>query len=456
MWIYGLPIFCAAAASLLSIVRVVAFDEVVSVSAATAAVASSILIMFLPNAVSPEIFVDGLSKIMLLTISVIYLTTTVFSITYLKYVENPLLKKRIYYLLLNLFVLSMLFSVTVANFGLIWFAVEATTVTSALLVALDNNQVAIEASWRYVIIVSTGLVISLLANILLFAASGTLDAGTLRHITVSGHLLALAAALAIIGYGTKAGLFPLYTWLPDVHGNAPSPVSALFSAVLLPVAVFAIVRFLGVVSDPGPRRLLFVLGVLTLGTAALILTVQRDLKRMFAYSTIENMGTILIGVSLGGAGAVGAIVLLVAHGFAKSAAFYLSGNILSRYKTMRISSIRGVHRTMPVTGMTLFFASLAVSGAPPFGTFVGEFMILSAVFAHYGPAAAVLVGAFIAVGFVAVNARVTAILFSPAHGERRERGWVGVTVPIISTVLSFGVIAFVPSIEKLVSGAFGL
>ena len=456
MWVYGLPIFCAAAAALLSLVPLVTFDEFVSVTAATVAVMSSVLIMFMPNVASAEIFVDGLSKVMLLTISVVYLTTTVFSITYLKYVENPLFKKRIYYLLLNLFVLSMLFSVTVANFGLIWFAVEATTVTSALLVALDNNQVAIEASWRYVIIVSTGLVISLLANILLFAASGTLNAGTFQQVTVSGHLAALAAALAIVGYGTKAGLFPLYTWLPDVHGTAPSPVSALFSAVLLPVAVFAIVRFLGVVSDPGPRLLLFVLGILTLGTAALILTVQRDLKRMFAYSTIENMGTILIGVSLGGAGAIGAVVLLVAHAFAKSAVFYLSGNILSRYRTMRISSLRGVRRTMPVTGITLFFASLGVTGAPPFGAFVGEFMILSAIYARYGLAAAGLVGFFIAVSFVAVNARVTSIVFSPVRGERQERGIVGVTVPLVSTMLSLGVIAFVPSIGRLVAGAFGL
>jgi hydrogenase-4 component F len=274
--------------------------------------------------------------------------------------------------------------------------------------------------------------------------------------TVTGHIAALAAALAIVGYGTKAGLFPLFTWLPDVHGKAPSPVSGLFSAVLLPVAVFAIIRFVGVVSSPGPRLLLFVMGMLTLGTAALILTVQRDLKRMFAYSTVENMGTILVGVSLGGIGAIGAVVLLVSHAFAKSAAFYLTGNILSRYGTMRISSIRGVRRTMPVTGMTLFFASLGVTGAPPFGAFIGEFMILSGVYARYGIAIAGLVGIFIAVSFVAVNARVVSAVFSPVRAERRERGIIGIAVPVVSTALSLAVIAFVPSISRLVSGALGL
>jgi len=329
-------------------------------------------------------------------------------------------------------------------------------VMSALLVALDNNEAAIEASWRYVIIVSTGLVISLVATILLFAAASTLNIGTLGREGVAGHLAALAAALAAVGYGTKAGLFPMNTWLPDVHGKAPSPVSSLFSAVLLPVAVFAIIRFVGVVAGPGPRLLLFVLGTLTLATAALILTVQRDLKRMFAYSTIENMGTILIGVSLGGIAAVGAIVLLVSHAFAKSAAFYLSGNILSRYKTMRISSIRGVRHTMPVTGMTLFFASLGVTGAPPFGAFVGEFMILSGVYARYGLAVTGLVGLFIAVAFAAVNARVVSAVFSPVRGERRERGVIGTAVPLVSTALSLAVIAFVPSIGRLVSGALGL
>jgi hydrogenase-4 component F len=450
------PALSAAAGSILSLVPVVAFDEAVSVAAALIAVGSSIAVVASPNIATSVIFVDGLSKVMLLTISVVYLTATLFSITYLKYVENPLFRKRIYYFLLNLFVLTMLFSVTASNLGLVWFAVEATTVMSALLVALDNNEAAIEASWRYVIIVSTGLVISLVATILLFAAASTLNIGTLGREGVAGHLAALAAALAAVGYGTKAGLFPMNTWLPDVHGKAPSPVSSLFSAVLLPVAVFAIIRFVGVVAGPGPRLLLFVLGTLTLATAALILTVQRDLKRMFAYSTIENMGTILIGVSLGGIAAVGAIVLLVSHAFAKSAAFYLSGNILSRYKTMRISSIRGVRHTMPVTGMTLFFASLGVTGAPPFGAFVGEFMILSGVYARYGLAVTGLVGLFIAVAFAAVNARVVSAVFSPVRGERRERGVIGTAVPLVSTALSLAVIAFVPSIGRLVSGALGL
>ncbi len=456
MWIYGVPIFSAVAASVLSLVPVIEFDEFVSVAAASLAVVSSVGVLFMPDVATSLIFVDGLSKVMLLTISLVYLTATVFSITYLKYVENPLFRKRIYYVLLDLFVLTMLISVTVSNLGLVWFAVEASTVTSALLVALDNNEAAIEASWRYVIIVSTGLVISLVANILLFAATETLDTGVLRSMTVTGHIAALAAALAIVGYGTKAGLFPLFTWLPDVHGKAPSPVSGLFSAVLLPVAVFAIIRFVGVVSSPGPRLLLFVMGMLTLGTAALILTVQRDLKRMFAYSTVENMGTILVGVSLGGIGAIGAVVLLVSHAFAKSAAFYLTGNILSRYGTMRISSIRGVRRTMPVTGMTLFFASLGVTGAPPFGAFIGEFMILSGVYARYGIAIAGLVGIFIAVSFVAVNARVVSAVFSPVRAERRERGIIGIAVPVVSTALSLAVIAFVPSISRLVSGALGL
>ncbi|HUX12520.1 MAG TPA: proton-conducting transporter membrane subunit [Spirochaetia bacterium] len=456
MWIYAIPICCAGAASLLSLIPVVAVDEVVSVVAATAATVASIVFLFLPGTVGPILFVDGISKLMLLTISLVYLSATVFSVTYLKYVGNPLFRKRIYYFLLNVFALTMVFSVSVSNLGLVWFGVEATTVTSALLVALDNNEAAIEASWRYVIIVSTGLVISLVANILLYATSGSLDAASLGGSSVSGHLASLAAALAVIGYGTKAGLFPLYTWLPDVHGKAPSPVSGLFSAVLLPVAVFAIIRFLGVVASPGARLFLFILGVLTLATAALILTVQRDLKRMFAYSTIENMGTVLLGVSLGGAAAVGAVVLLIAHAFAKSAAFYLSGNILARYGTVRIAEIRGVGRTMPMTGITLFFASLAVTGAPPFGAFVGELLILSGVYARYGLAVAGLVGLLIAISFMAVNARVVSAVFSPVRGERRERGIVGVAVPLASTALSLAVVVFVPAIGRILSGVIGL
>ena len=174
MTVYVLPIIISAAGALLSVVPILYFEETVSVAASSLSLLASIWILFMPGFTGTFLFIDGLSKLMLVMISAVYLTAVVFSITYLKYIENPLFRKKIYFLLLNLFVFTMLLSVSVNNLGWIWVGIEATTVTSALLVAVENDETALEASWRYIIVVSIGLVISLLSVVLIYGASKNL------------------------------------------------------------------------------------------------------------------------------------------------------------------------------------------------------------------------------------------------------------------------------------------
>ena len=452
MIVYALPMIASLAGAVLSIVPVLYFEEAISVAASAAAVVSSAWLLFLPDAAGSVLFIDGLSKVMLLSVSLIYLSTALYSITFLKYIENPLFQKRFYYFLLNAFVLTMLFTVSVANLGLVWVGIEATTVTSALLVATENDETAIEASWRYVIIVSAGLVISLVANIFLYKATGTLDIAALQAARPAGITLSIAILLAIVGYGTKAGVFPMYTWLPDVHGKAPSPVSGIFSSVLLPVAMYAIMRIIQIAPQGIARTFALTLGALTVASAALLMPAQSDYKRLFAYSTIENMGMILIGISVGGLGLVGALVILVAHSFAKSSVFFLSGNLLVRYGTTRIDGVRGVASRMPKTGYTLLFGTLAVTGTPPFGTFVGEVMIVAALFALHMAALAIVVLLFLALAFLAVNRQVVQMLFSPPDGGSMERGSIGTLVPMIGVALAVVTVAAVPGIYALLHG----
>jgi hydrogenase-4 component F len=441
---------------LVSIIPGLYFEEAISTLAAATAAAASVFLLFLPDHAGTFMYVDGLSKVMLLSVSLVYLGTVLYSISFLKYIENPLFQKRTFYFLLNAFVFTMLFTVSVANLGLVWVGIEATTVTSALLVATDNDETAVEASWRYVIIVSAGLVISLIATIFLYKASDTLDIAALLASHPTALAVRLGVLLGIVGYGTKAGVFPMNTWLPDVHGKAPSPVSAIFSGVLLPVAMYAIMRLFQIGSDPGLRTFALTLGMLSLGTAAFFMAAQKDYKRLFAYSTIENMGVILIGISVGGIAAVGAVVILVAHAFAKSSMFFLSGNLLSRYKTTDIAGVGGVRNRMPTTGYSLFFGSLAITGAPPFGIFAGEVMIVGALFADGKIVLAIAILLLLVLAFLAVNSRVIRMVFSPSEGESMERGKLGTLVPLVFIVLSAVTILFIPEIGALVRGVFGL
>ncbi len=448
--LYTLPMIASLIGALLCLVRIEKFEEVISIIVSSSTAIFSILILFLPNVSNSFLFLDGISKIMILIISFVYTMTVIFSTTFLKYIDEPLFQKRFYYLLLNLFAFSMFFSVSVNNLGLVWVGIEGTTVTSALLVAVENDESSIEATWRYIIIVSSGLVISFISNIFIYAATGTLDISKLLTTNSFSGLLSLGSMMAIIGYGTKAGIFPMHTWLPDVHGKAPAPVSAIFSSVLLPVALYAIIRIMQFTPALYVKNFTLVLGFLTVIIAASLMAVQTNYKRLFAYSTMENMGMALIGISLGGYAFVGVFVLIISHAFAKSSTFFLSGNLLSRYKTLKIDEVTGVAKRMPSTAYTLLFDAMAITGMPPFGTFFGELLIILVLLSILPLEWTLLLVGFLALAFISMNFKVGKMIFSESDGKKMDRKRVGTIVPIIGTLFSLATIFFIPFISKVI------
>ena len=449
--IYYLPVALSGIGGLLCLIPKTRFEEDISIVASFATLAASMLIAFMPDATSFGLYVDGFSKLMQIMISAVYVLTVIFSIHYLEHIENKLFQTNLYFLLLNLFVVSMFFTVMVDNVGLLWVGVEATTVTSALLIATDNNELAVEATWRYIVIVSTGLTISLLATIFIYGGFHTLSLNALLQAPQATKIVSIGALLGIIGYGTKGGIFPMHTWLPDAHGRAPAPISAMFSAVLLPVALYTIVRFIQIVPLESVRTFAVVLGSLSVIVASLMTFSQRYYKRMFAYSSIENMGVALIGIALGGNAFIGSVIIILTHAFAKSAAFFLTGNVLAGYGSPAIKDVKGLSRRMPLTGYFLFFASLTVTGAPPFGTFFGELLIMSRIISVYGVWLALVIGAFLVIAFIGVNYRVVRMVFSePDNVEKTESDTAA--VPMIGLIFALSITFLTPVIYAFLKG----
>ncbi len=454
MIFYILPMVFPLFASIICLSRKYFLSEAVSLLSSVFSITASLYILFLKPVSEGFLYIDGFSKIMLTIISVIYLTTVLFSATYLKHVKKPLLSKSTYYLFLNLFVFSMLFSVSLNNLGLIWIGIEATTITSALLVAIDNDEASLESSWRYIIIVSTGLIMSLVGVMLIYASMHTLEITKLFTVNPVHHkLLAIGAALTIAGFSTKAGIFPMHTWLPDVHGRSIAPVSAIFSSVLLPTALFGTYRIIEITNLNNIRIFALSLGVFTVVFAGIFIISQKFYKRMFAYSSMENMGMILIGLSINNKYAMlGAIVLIVSHAFAKSSAFYTTGNILSVYKTRNINDVKDLVRILPFGAYSFILSALAVTGAPPFGTFLGELFIIYAVYLKFGIMLAIIILIFLSAAFFSVNYKVSKMSFAVASDAQRQKDdAMSSIVPIINTVLAFLVIFTIGFINNILT-----
>ncbi|MGH2896751.1 MAG: proton-conducting transporter membrane subunit, partial [Solirubrobacteraceae bacterium] len=343
--------------------------------------------------------VDSLGAVFLLATGFLYAIAGVFSIGYLAADEShpdfPRFAKT-YFAYLNLFGWTMLLVPLAADFGTLWVAVELTTIVSALMVAIDRTDAALEASWKYILIASSGLGIALLSIILLYA-TGTHALGAeyiprFERFLTHGHALsreavALAFVLSVVGFGTKVGFVPMHTWLPDAHSEAPAPVSALLSGSLLSAAFYAILRFFQVAVATGQRsfaeHVLIVFGVISLVAAALFVVRQRNYKRLLAYSSIEHMGIIALGIGFGAPLAVaGALLHVVTHAAAKGLAFFGAGSLLRGYDTKEVDGITDAGRAMPWTGPMFLAAALALSGLPLSGVFRSEFQIVAGGFAR--------------------------------------------------------------------------
>lgn len=381
-------------------------------------------------------YVDHTTWVFLVMVTSVYLLSLVYSRRYFKGKEmgiNP----QLFYLLLSLFTTSMLFSLEINNIGFMWVGIEATTISSALLLLAEKSDTSLEATWRYIVIVSAGVTFAFFSVILIYYSIGTLQITTiLSHSYAPSLTLNLAVAIALIGFGTKVGIFPVHTWLPDAHSEAPSPISAMFSGVLLPTALYVLYR----IYEIDPLKGLFIwAGVVSVIFASIALGYQTRYKRMFAYSTMENMSLALIGLSVGGEyGVIGALLLLVSHSFGKAGAFYSSGNVLKALGSKKIADIKGLRNSMPASSGSLLLSSFAVTGMPPFGTFFGEFLILYEllVFHYYIPF--ILVLFFIMTAFVAVNYNVTRMVFR-GDARRVESDSIMSAVSLVSAILPLAI-----------------
>jgi hydrogenase-4 component F len=324
------------------------------------------------------------------------------------------------------FTFAMLVAVTTDNVGFMWIAIEATTITSAVLIPLHVTKASVEASWKYILLGSVGIALAFAGTVLAYfdfvqrsgPGEAALEWTTLLSASPAFHpdVIRLAFVFLLVGYGTKAALAPMHTWLPDAHAEAPAPVSAMMSGVLLAVAMYAILRWKAVVDRTigAPLftdQLLIGLGVLSLAIAALSLVVQRNYKRMLAYSSVEHSGLICLGLGLGPAGIFAASLHLVNHAVVKSMLFLLSGRILRRYGSAELASVTGLLARMPATGVLFAIGVLALVGLPPFGLFVSEFALLRAGFAIGRPWLMGVVLALLAVACIGFVAHLNRMLY---------------------------------------------
>ena len=337
--------------------------------------------------------VDALSVVFLVATTFLYAATAIFTGGYLQLADSAAGRRysRRFYAGLNLFCWSMVAAPLVNGLALLWVAIEITTVISALLVAIDDTDGATEASWKYVLIASLGLGIALLATIIMYYAGTTVfgSAYDLSYVKLLAgasrfppDVVRLAFVLAVLGFGTKMGLVPVHTWLPDAHSEAPTPVSALLSGALLATSFYAILRYFQIavrtLGPAFPRNVLLIFGLGSLLLAALYLLSQRDLKRLLAYSSVEHMGILAIGMSFGAPIAVvGVLLHVLAHAAAKGTAFFGAGSVVRKFATKDMTKIKGGVGALPWSGPMLVAAVLALSAMPPFGIFRSEFLIVS-------------------------------------------------------------------------------
>ncbi len=373
------------------------------------------------------IAVDGLSALILLLVALIASTAAIYSIGYIGREALSQRKVRVYYASYNLFVFSMLAIPLLAEPTLVWIAVELTTLTSALLVSFENTREALEAAWKYVVLSLMGAGIALFGFLVLFAAmraGGGGDytwAGLIPAVpTMPPLLLRVAFLLILIGLGTKVGLVPMHTWLPDAHSQAPTPICALLSGIETTSILYVILRLFPVVRQvPGANAgtWALVLGLLSVGVAAFLVLQVGDYKRLFAFSTVEHMGVILTAVGLGSAaGDYGAMQQIVSHSVTKSFCFFAAGAVLLAVGTREIAAVRGLVRSSPLAGSALVLGGLAIAGAPPLAVFLSEFAILRAGLAQGRYVATALLALFIVIAFFGVMAHVNRMVFG-AEGE---------------------------------------
>jgi hydrogenase-4 component F len=411
----------------------------VAVSAATL-FAAALLYTHRP-APTLYLLVDDVNTVFLLVGALVGFTTSVFSAGYIAHeLQVRRLKRRdlrFYHGMYQLLMLAMNVALVSNNIGLMWVAIEVATLTTVLMVGIYRTNAALEAAWKYFILGSVGIALALFGTILVYlAAQERLGQGVAAmawdrlaatSASFDAALLNLSFVFLLLGYGTKVGLAPVHAWLPDAHAEGPTPISAVLSGLLLNVALFALLRFKlimagnAAVISPGP--MMVALGLLSLLFAGFMIFRRRDIKRMFAYSSIEHMGIITLAFGLGGPLANFAGLLhMTMHSLTKSGIFFGVGYISQLEGTQRIADIRGLTRSAPLVGWLLVAAVAAIAGLPPFGVFTAEFLLVTSTFAR-APWLAIPLVLGIAIAFAALMVRLHGLAFGETAKRHSLSAW---------------------------------
>lgn len=430
--VLAIPAFAAAVLAALPGYRLSARFNMLA-SAMTLAAALS---LFFSHA-QPDTYllVDDLNIVFIVLSTLVGFTTSVFSASYIGHeLENGRLTPtnlRFYHAMYQVMMFGMNLALIANNIGLMWVAIELATLATVVMVGIYRTHEALEAAWKYFILASVGIAFALFGTILVYmAAQPVLGEGlqAMTWTTLIAHvsafdpaLLNVAFVFLFLGYGTKVGLAPLHAWLPDAHAEGPTPISAVLSGLLLNVALYAILRFKMLMTlnseaiAPGP--LMVTVGLISVIFAAFMLYRRRDIKRLFAYSSIEHMGIIVFAFGMGGALAnFAGLLQMTMHSLTKSAIFFTVGHIAQAKGTQRISDIRGLTESHPVLGWGLVLGVIAIAGMPPLGIFMSEFLIVSSTFARE-PLLAVALVIGLLVAFGALMLRLQGMVFGAATGN---------------------------------------
>jgi hydrogenase-4 component F len=381
-------------------------------------------------------FIDSFNVFLVALTAFVAFTTALFSRPYMRIEEEhgKLNDKRLrlYHSSYQIFIGAMLLALTTNNMGILWVAMEAATLATVLLVSLYRTPASLEAAWKYFILCGVGIALALFGTILLyFAAEKVLGSGgtALLWTHLNGvktelepTVLSLAFVFLLVGYGTKVGLAPLHSWLPDAHAEGPTPVSAVLSGLLLNVALYAVMRSKvlvdGALGNDMAGNLMMGFGLFSVVLAAFLIKRQTDVKRMFAYSSIEHMGLITFAFGMGGAVAnFAALLHMTMHSLTKSAIFFAVGHATQKAGTQLMDDIRGLIKTNPTIGWGLMLGTVAILGVPPFGVFASEFLIITTAM-HEHPWATPFLLLALGVAFASIFGKVQPMVFGETESKK--------------------------------------
>ena len=430
----GVLLIPAATAALLAVLPGYRITARINVLATLATFLVAVSLFVVQPETGPYLLVDDLNKVFIVLTTFVSFTTSVFSASYIGHeIEIGRLRPayvRFYHAMYQILMFGMNLALVANNIGLMWVAIELATLTTVLMVGIYRTHEALEAAWKYFILGSVGIALALFGTILIYMAARPvtgegLDAMVWTVLITKAAkfdpaLLNVAFVFLLLGYGTKVGLAPLHAWLPDAHAEGPTPISAVLSGLLLNVALYALLRFKMLLAlnpaaiAPGP--LMVTMGLISAVFAAFMLYRRRDIKRLFAYSSIEHMGIIVFAFGMGGPLAnFAALLHMTMHSLTKSAIFFAVGHIAQVKGTQKMADMGGLTVTHPVLGWGLVLGVVAIAGLPPLGIFMSEFLVVSSTFARQPWLVLILVFAII-VALGGLFLRLNGIAFGEPRG----------------------------------------